>query len=202
MKIRIVSDAVNEPLTVAQVRPHLRIEPYGSPLEHPDDPDIARMITASRKWMEDYLERSLGTKTYELALDVFKDYIQLGNAPIQSIISVSYVDPDGNTQTLDSSLYYYDEFDYRIYLKTGEQFPITDTVVNAIRVQYIAGYTNGESPDTYPIPYPMLSAMLLMIGSFYENRQQDVMGSARLSFNSVPFGVRELIQPYRLGIGA
>jgi hypothetical protein len=43
--------------------------------------------------------------------------------------------------------------------------------------------------------------MLLIVGNLYANRQEDQLGNTRISFNSLPMGVYNLIQPYRLGLG-
>lgn len=201
MKYRVITPPTVEPLTLEEARTHLRIEPFGSPPEHPDDAYISSLITVAREFCEQYLERSLATQTIQLLADEFYPPIRLINAPIQVIDSVTYVDVDGVTQTLSNSIYELDSYGNRVRLKYGQSYPATRIQEDAITVTYTAGYTNGTSPDTYPLPAPIKAAMLLIIGNFYENRQQDVLGNTRISFNSLPLGVYNLLQPYRLGIG-
>ncbi len=196
------SEVQTEPLTLEQARDHLRVTPYGSPLEHPDDTYISALITSAREFCEEYTRRALVTKTVEAVFDSWSDNkLVLPFAPLQSVTSVQYVDVDGVTQTLATTVYGVDRFRRQIYLKTGQTWPSLYSDPNPIIVTAEVGYTNGQSPDIYPMPQPVLSAMKLIIGNLYENRQQDQLGSTRISFNSLPMGVYNLLQPYRLGIG-
>lgn len=191
-----------EPLTLEQARDHLRVTPYGSPLEHPDDTYISALITSAREFCEEYTRRALATKTVEVVFDSWSDNkLVLPFAPLQSVTSVQYVDVTGVTQTLATTVYGVDRFRRQIYLKAGQTWPPLYSDPNPIIVTAEVGYTNGQSPDIYPMPETIMSAMKLIIGNLYENRQQDLLGSTRISFNSLPLGVYNLLQPYRLGMG-
>jgi uncharacterized phiE125 gp8 family phage protein len=201
MKYKVITPVSTEPVTLDDARTHLRIETYGSPAEHPDDAYVTALISTAREWCEQYLERSLATQTIQLAVDNFNSTIQLINEPVQFIDSITYIDSEGATQTLATTIYELDEYDYVVKLKYGQQWPTVRPQDDAVTVTYTAGYTNGMSPDTYPFPFSIKAAMLLIIGNLYENRQQDVLGNTRISFNSLPLGVYSLLQPYRLGLG-
>lgn len=201
MNYKAITPPSSEPITLAEARTHLRIEPFGSPLEHPDDPYINSLITIAREFCEQYLERSLATQTVQMVVDNFADTIYLPNAPIQSIDSITYIDINGAIQTLATSVYELDAYENKIRLKYDQEWPVVRSQEDAVTITFTAGYTNGLSPDTYPLPAPIKAAMLLIIGNYYENRQQDVLGNTRISFNSLPLGVYNLLQPYRLGLG-
>lgn len=191
-----------EVITLDEARRHLRIEPFGSPLEHPDDNYISSLIAVSREWCEEYLERSIGTATYELVLDKFPDAIQI-KPYCQSIESIKYLDIDNALQTISPLDYTLDNYSEPAWVVPiyGKRWPETYPTINAVKVKFVSGYTDGLSPNTNPTPAAIKAAMLLLIGNFYENRQQDVLGNTRISFNSLPLGVYSLLQPYRLGIG-
>ena len=201
MKYRVTTPPTSEPVTLEEARTHLRIEPYGSPPEHPDDTYITTLITVAREFCEQYLERALVTQTITSVTNAFSKSLVLPNAPIQSVTSITYVDENGVTQTLPETVYELDTYDNKIRLQYDQQYPKTRPQEDAVTITYVAGYTNGESPDIYPLPAPVKAAMLLLIGNQYENRQQDVLGNTRISFNSLPLGVYNLLQPYRLGLG-
>lgn len=201
MKYRVITPPSSEPVSLTEARTHLRIEAFGSPLEHPDDSYVSQAITIAREFCEQYLERSLATQTVQLVVDNFNSMIYLPNAPVQNVDSITYIDTEGVTQTLANSAYELDSFDNKIRLQFGQRWPSVRVQEDAVTVTYTAGYTNGASPDTYPIPAPIKAAMLLIIGNLYENRQQDVLGNTRISFNSLPLGVYNLLQPYRLNMG-
>jgi uncharacterized phiE125 gp8 family phage protein len=207
MSYKVTTQVTSEPVTLEEARAHLRIEPFGSPLVHPDDDYITALITTARAWLEEYLKRALATQTVTLVADKFPDgseyykAIKLPLAPVQYVDSVSYVDSNGATQTLATSVYEFDEYAFEIVLKYGQVWPVTRAQNNAVTVVYTAGYADGLSPDLYPVPAPIKQAMLLMIGNYYENRQQDVMTGTKLTANELPMGVFSLVQPYRISLG-
>jgi uncharacterized phiE125 gp8 family phage protein len=201
MKYRVTVQPTAQPISLDEARTHLRVTPFGSPLAHPDDAYISALIAAAREWCEEYLRRALSTQTIELGLDEFPTSIELPLAPVQSVESIIYIDNAGAEQTVATSVYTLDTYNDTIELQYNQSWPATRTQDNAITVTIVVGYTNGESPDTFPFPSPIKAAMLLIIGNLYENRVQDAMSGSRLTFNSLPLGVYSLLQPYRLGLG-
>lgn len=197
MKYKIVTQVLTEPVSLSEARKHLRIEAFGSPAKHPDDRYVEGLIAASREWCEQYTRRALATQTVDYALNGFPEVIELPLAPLQSVTSITYLDQAGTSQTLSTSVYYIDYFDSKIYLNSNQVWPATSNRENSVIVEYVAGY---DEEDT-PLPNPIKSAILLLVGSFYENRQEDQMAGTRVSFNSLPMGVYNLLQPYRLNLG-
>lgn len=197
MKYKIITPVASEPITLADARKHLRIEPYGSPATHPDDAYVTALISVVRSWCEQYLQRALAEQTIELALDEFTKTIALPFAPIQSVTSITYIDTDGATQTLATSVYAFDSYSNKITLKYDQYYPQTQLINNAVLIRYVAGYTNGASPDTYPLEYAIKAAMLLLIGHLYENRQENTTAN----MSALPMGIYSLLQPYKLGLG-
>lgn len=198
MAYKITVPATVEPITLAEARKHLRIEPFGSPLEHPDDSYILTLITIAREFCEQYLERALAVQTIQMALDDFPSQsIPTPLSPTSSITSIIYFDTDNNQQTVATTVYGLDDYSEPnwIVLKAGQRWPLTNQSANNVKIVMTVGYAPAN------VPSPIKSAMLLIIGNFYENRQQDVLGNTRISFNSLPLGVYNLLQPYRLGLG-
>lgn len=198
MAYKITVPATVEPLTLIEARTHLRIEPFGSPPEHPDDTYIQTCITTAREFCEQYLERALAAQTIQMALDNFPaQSIELPLAPTVAVSSIVYVDTDDVQQTVQTTVYALDDFlePNWIVLKAGQRWPDSNQSVNNVKVTMTVGY------DPALVPMPIKAAMLLIVGNLYENRQQDVLGNTRISFNSLPLGVYNLLQPYRLGLG-
>lgn len=198
MAYKIITPATVEPITLEEARKHLRIEAFGSPLEHPDDDYINTCITVAREFCEQYLERALAAHTIQMALDDFPSQgIPIPLAPTVGITSVIYVDTDDAEQTVATSVYALDDYSEPnwIVLKAGQRWPVTNQGANNVKILMTVGYAPTN------VPAPIKAAMLLIIGNQYENRQQDVLGNTRISFNSLPLGVYNLLQPYRLGMG-
>lgn len=198
MAYKIITQATTEPITLAEARSHLRIEPFGSPLAHPDDAIITMLIRAAREWCEQYTGRAFASQTIEMAIDDFpENEIELPLTPATSITYVKYINTTGSEQTVSNSSYDLDNYSKPnwLLLINGYTWPETNGGANNVKIRMVV----GDSPTT--IPFAVKSAILLLVGSLYENRQEDVLGTSRASFNSLPMGVYNLLQPYRLELG-
>lgn len=120
--------------------------------------------------------------------------IYLPNGPLIRVISVEYIDQDGNHQTLDPSAYKVDTFSEpaRLVPAYGTTWPGTRNEINAVIVTYDSGY--GD--DATDVPQPIKQWMMLRIGSLYENRESDVI-LQRGTLESLPF-VDGLLASYRV----
>lgn len=182
-----------EVMTRAEAKTHLRI----LAAVHPDDTYIDGLITAAREWCETYLERAIGAQTLELALDVFPTAFKL--VPyVPSVTSVKYLDINNVEQTVTSTDYVLDNYSSPALVVPayGKVWPATYCTANAVKVRFVAGYDGNN-----PCPQTIIAAMKLMLGHLYENRQEDVLGNTRISFNSLPMGIYALLQAYRLNVG-
>ena len=198
MAYKIITAATSEPITLAEARKHLRIEPFGIPLAHPDDGQIEMFISAARTWCEQYTGRALASQTIEMALDAFpSDDIELPLTPVTSISFVKYVNTAGNEITLSNDYYGLDDYSDPnwLLLLNNYQWPATSEGANSVKIRMVVGNTSVT------IPHPIKAAILLLLGSLYENRQEDLQSSSRATFNSLPLGVYNLLQPYRLTLG-
>lgn len=192
----IITDATAEPVTLEEARKHLRIEPFGDPLWHPDDAYIQMLITSARQWCEEYTGRALATKTVEIAYNDFPEgAIELPPSPVASITSVRYIDATGSEQTLGSSVYSINAYQLpnTLTLTNNNEWPETNGTDNNVKIIMVVGAS--------AINMPIKSAILLMVGSLYENRSEDQLSNSKFTFNSLPLGVYNLLQPYRINLG-
>lgn len=192
MSVKVITPAATYPVTLAQARTHLRITPYGTPLAHPEDAYIENiLIPSATAWVEQYIDRAIVTQTVELALNEFTDrvYLPLGN--IQSVTSVKAL-VDGAETTVSTDVYSLNDYAQSayLYLKADQVWPDVDAVDNAVKVRYVVGYAS--------VPAPIVSAIYLLIGHLFENRQQNIVG---LSVSELPMGISSLLQTYRLNVG-
>ena len=183
-----------EPISMATARLHLRLDTSGSPPSHPDDSLVSSLITAVRQNAEDHTGLKIAPGTYESKADSFEDFeVGLQTWPVTAVSSVSYVDLDGNAQTLASSEYTLDTFTRPARLKATTTFPAAKEVT----IRFTAGFTDGQSPNPYPMPKPLESAMLLMIGHLYDNREAVSMDQSY----ERPLGATYLMNLYRINLG-
>ena len=209
----LVTPPAAEPLDLATARLHLRADPSAQ-----DDVLISAAISAAREAAESQTQRQLVTATWNLVMDEFSsesmsqgsfgnllpcNAILLNKSPVQSVVSIRYLDMGGVWQTMSPSDYVVDTSTEpaRITPLFGKIWPIAMPQIGSVIVQFIAGYgvpiyTNGNITGWtgMPVPDGILNWMKLRIGSFYEYRQEGIV-IARGKLESLPF-VDRLLDPY------
>lgn len=191
MTLKLITAPATEPVTSSEAKSHLRVDTTA------DDTLIGTLITAARQHVENHLRRALITQTWELVMDAFPagDVIRLPRPPLVSVTSIKYTDVAGNESTLSSAAYVVDTDSTkgRVVLKSGESWP-SDTLAaaNGVRVRYVAGYGSAAA-----VPNPIRQAILLLIGTLYENRES-VLVAQGVTVAQLPFGVEALLMPYRI----
>ncbi|MBP0439590.1 head-tail connector protein [Tianweitania sediminis] len=159
-----------------------------------DDEDalIAGLISAATQWVDGpagWLGRCLGKQTLELSLACWWwGSMKLPYPPVIDLVSVKYIDADGAEQTTDPATSH-ELHDGRLWLGPAFGRPKLAENPGAVRVQYEAGYANTEQ-----VPAPITTAILLMVGHLYRNRE--ATGSSAVE--AVPFGVEALLSPFRV----
>lgn len=187
MSVKLITAPATEPVSLAEAKTHLRVT------SSDDDTLITALIAAARDAVEHELQRSLITQTWEKALDMFPDAIELPHPPVQSITSLKYLDVDGVEQTLSSASYTLDTASDSapawLTPAYGYGWPDTYEEVNAVKVRYVAGWA-----DATAVPQPIKQWMLLNIGHWYENRESVNIGNIT---STLPF-VNSLLDRYRI----
>jgi uncharacterized phiE125 gp8 family phage protein len=184
MYSKVTVEPSGEPVSLLDIKKDLRVD------HDEEDGRIGSMIISARQTIEQYTNSSLITQTRVLKLDAFPacETIYLPNGPVQSVTSISYVDEDGNTQNLVLDTDYYADFDSKIArLEAVNFWPATKDRPNAVTITYVCGYGSASA-----VPSPLKSALSLLVGHLYENREQVVDGNMM----ELPFGVHSLISSY------
>lgn len=186
MSLYIVTPPTAEPVTLAEMRAHARIDAAD------EDALLASFIMAAREMAEHELQRSLIAKTYELTLDEFPEgTIELPMGPLAgasalSVTSVKYTDIAGGEQTVSSGAYLVDAYSDTPRLTPISGWPSPQTVQNAVRVRYVSGHANSSL-----IPAAIKVWIELHAAHFFENR-----AAAGAPAEPLPF-LGRLLDPYR-----
>jgi uncharacterized phiE125 gp8 family phage protein len=172
MTFVVATAPAEEPVTVAEVKTQARISGSAS------DTELAAMIKAARQYAEAELGRWIITQTIDAYFDSFPEYFLL--PPLQSVTSITYVDSNGDTQTLDSSLYRVDSksIPARISVASGVSWPSTDDVTNAVTVRFVAGYGSASA-----VPECIKQWIKIRVDHYYDNRGANVVGSSVVQFD-------------------
>lgn len=186
MSIKIIT-APAAVVTLEQLRYHCRIDPPGS--VNAADNDLTVALAAAHAHAQHYAGISIGSQTLELALDEFPvSGIELLRGPVTSIVSVTYVDTAGVTQTLAPTAYSLDDYSVPPCLlpATGTEWPDTYATANAVKVRYVAGSAVIDSA--------VGQALRLLVGLYYDNRNAADKGQ----LSDLPFGVESLLNTVRV----
>ena len=93
LKIEVITDLTDEPVSLAEVKAMLRITGSGH------DSVILSMITMARKYLEGALNKSLGEKTLKLTCDDEYEEYDLPYGPNQTITDEDEDDDDNYVYT-------------------------------------------------------------------------------------------------------
>ena len=146
-----------------------------------EDSLIERYVKLATKQVEIDSRRALLTQTIALYLDQFPGRtIYLERPPVQSVSTIRYVDTDGTTQTLSSTLYTTDlaSEPCRITPAYGQTWPFTRFQTNAVTVTFVAGFTGQEF-----VPEFAKHAIALLVGEWYRNREATGTMQGELQFS-------------------
>ena len=187
--LKVTSAPAEEPITLAEAKAHLKVDTTA------DDAYITTLIVAARKAVEDYTNLALIDTTFEQAFDGFPEATRLNpyqslvlwRAPLISVTGVAYTAEDGTSTTEDAANYTVDS--YRrppsVSPVSGYGWQATQDTPASVIVTFRAGYADADS-----VPEHIKQAMLLMIGSWYDNREDSV--------HNLPTFSRTIIEPYRI----
>ena len=185
-KVNVVTPPTEEPLTYAEAAEHLRI--VG------ETDYVNSLIVTARKSLERYLNRTFVTTELKAFADEWDDEFYLPYPKLQSVESVKYYDTNGSLQTLSESDFYWvvtnDDPGY-IVQKFDSTFPdLQEGRPDAIEISYTSGY--GDAAD---VPEDIKHALKLLIGNYYENRGDIIVGT---SAARIPNYISDLVHSYRI----
>jgi uncharacterized phiE125 gp8 family phage protein len=165
---QLTTAPTKEPLVVDDLRQHLRVDTSD------EDFLLETWLVAARRHVEAYTGAAILMQTWEARLDAFPDgdEIELPRNPVQSISSIQYVDTAGATQTFAGTNYDLvappdpNGGSWIVALGYGKSWPPARGHIGDVRISFVAGYLERKD-----VPPEILSAMLLIAGDLFENRE-------------------------------
>ncbi len=186
--LTIVTQPTFEPVTVGDVVSRLRLDESAE-----ENALISSLITTARQKIEAEYGLVCAETVFDQFLDCYpKDYtIRLQKWPILSVTSFKYLDSEGTLTTLASTQYdsKLNINPARIQPAYGIQWPTLRNVSEQIQIRFSAGYSSQSA-----IPETIKTAIILLIGHWYENREQTTIADLR----NIPFGVDALLCRHQL----
>lgn len=159
-----------------------------------DDTLVQDKINSAEAWIEQFIGRALLTQTRVVYFDRFHRSLELPVTPVQSITSITYLDPTQTQQTLASNAYTAtplnsDDVPTYLYPVPGTFWPNTARVKSAVTVTVQAGYASAAN-----VPPPLIEAIKLLVAHWYENREASLVG---VTSSELPFGLMDILNRYR-----
>jgi len=165
MSLTVTSEPAVEPVTTAEAKEWLRIDASDTSQAN----ILTILIKAARVRVEEYVRRSLITRTYswEMNGDDMRDRIEIPRPPVQSVTSLtiyeedsagvetSYTEAGENWQLVEAS-----------YLKHRNDGWEVNRMDRAGTLVYVAGYGDASTD----IPADIIVAILKLIALWYERR--------------------------------
>ncbi len=161
MSLTIVTKPTVEPVSIDMVKQHSRIT------TNDDNAYLLNLIKAAVEDVEDYTRRALITQTWDWKMDGGLRDMRTPKGKLQSVSSISYIDDNGDSQTLSSSVYTVDTDSEpgRIVLAYDQTWPTTRDVVNNVTVRIVVGYGGVTA-----VPKGIVSYILNLVDHCYEHR--------------------------------
>lgn len=181
--LELVTPPASEPLSLAELKAHARIETDA------DDAVLTSLIVAARRWLEQQTGLALLPQSWRLWLDCWPEQraVTLPRAPLRGITSVMLYDAAGNSSVWASAAYQVDNalLPGRLLCSDGQSWPWPGRTQRGIAINFTAGYNDAAS-----IPAPLLLA-LKQLATFWTEQRGDETAA-------VPLMVQNIVMPYRL----
>ena len=185
----------SEPVTLDEAIAHLR--------ESDSESSKVQMYlrAATESVQEDLIGVQLMQATYEYNLEDWcldDDYITLPKSPLVSVVSIKYDDLNEAEQTLSPTAYQLDTVSKPSRIRfVGQTLPEVFDKPFPIRIRYVAGYSGDEAQQRANIPFPIKAAILIRLGTLYENRQDEIAGTNTAKFSMAS---ERMLAPYRIPV--
>lgn len=127
------------------------------------------------------------TQQWRVIYEVFPHAFELPLWPVQRVVSITYVDGNGQTQTLDPDAYIVDtdSVPARIMPAYGASWPHALPVYGSIKITFDCGF--GDDPED--VPADLRQAIAVLVGHLDANRGDGPM-------EDMPDAVRTIIDRY------
>lgn len=192
MRLTLITPPAVDPVTLDEVKDHLRIT---QDFEDALLTDFIRTATQKLDGRYGLLGRCLINQTWRLSLDRFSREIVLPFPPVQAVSRIYYLGHDGEEVDVTATNYRVSGlsgFDgATIRAARGLSWPETYDTESAF-IEFTAGF--GSAPAD--VPEPIRTAIKMHVGHLYANRESVTLGSGFIT--ETPHGYEDLIRDYRV----
>lgn len=144
MKAKVITPPAELPVTLGAAIGAARVDSTGL------DAEVEQAVRTYMEEAEFETQRAIISQTLQVKMNGFPPIIELPRPNLLSVVHIKFIDPSGQQQTLDPQDYTVDTESEpgRVVPAPGKAWPATAVRINAVEVQYIAGY--GPTPADVP----------------------------------------------------
>lgn len=172
-----------DPISTSDFKTHAKIDIAD------DDAYISALISGAVLELERLcrIQFVIASWTYKIDRFPSSNEIKLFRPPLATVTSIQYIDGDGATQTLSTSIYdvHTTESPGRITLAFDQEWPETREEVNAITIVYQAGFATASA-----VPEDFKHMVKFLVAHWHENREPVVIGTI---VAELPFALQSMI---------
>jgi hypothetical protein len=213
MKTNLVTPPAQEPVTLAQAKAHCRIASDFTD----DDTYLGTLIQAAREKVESLTGRALLTQTWDILLDGFpygggyynREVRRLGvgpgwlpgyyvpidlpRPPLQSIVSITYLDSNWVSQTMNPGDYLASPGSPgRVSPSFSHPWPVTAPTMDCVTIRQVCGYGAATT-----VPAVVCLAVNQLVSHWYSRREPIVTGT---TVAPVPYTVEAALDAVDWGV--
>ena len=175
---------------LSEAKDHLRVSNTA------DDTLITNLILAATQAAQNYTNRFFINHSVRMDCDTWDETLYFYKSPVFSSTTIEYYGTSATIYDIwDSSNYIVDKVHEpaRLLLQADKSYPDLADRKAAIKLTYVSGYGTAASD----VPQAIKQAVLLIVGNFYENRQEVVVG--RIA-TEMPKSAQYLLDQYKVQI--
>lgn len=185
--LKLVTAPASLPLTLAQVKEHLRVQ------DSDEDTMLALYIEAATVHAESFMGRALIDQTWDYTIDRLPCNGGTIELPRQPLLGVTQFDTGDSPEFSDYSV---DLASGRLYLPVSGSWPTVTGDYAVARIRFRAGYVDqSESPEVGEVPADILNGILLIVGTLYAVRETVIVGQTPAS---MPWSAEQLLRRHRI----
>lgn len=204
-KLSRITAPTEQPITLAEARMQLRVDTTGSPAVSTEDNLISALIDAVTQDIDagtGWLGRAICPQVWRLQLAEFPSVIWLPYPPFLEIVAMSYVDTNGDIQTLIEGI------DFRVIAPEGidagpacivpiylGSFPAARNDYDTITIDFRCGYGTG-SPITADVPEIIKRYIKAALTAAYDSR--DIDENAATNRGQITAAVKRSLDNFRV----
>ncbi len=186
----VVTAAAADPVSIAELKEFLRID------DNSEAATLEILLKTAVREAEAWTHRAFITRVLRSWFDFTPpndSSFQIPYSPVTAIASLKSYDDDDTETEMDSTTYIADIISEppRLALRRGSTWPTALRPINAIAIQYTAGYGAATA-----VPEGLKQAILMICAHYYEGRDSQKLADTFVAVDKMPMVVRAALAPF------